>query len=40
MAARRTIEARFRKWHVSEEATIDQLDTISKCDASGPLEIR
>ena len=25
MAARRTIEARFRKWHVSEEATIDHL---------------
>jgi hypothetical protein len=25
MAARRSIEARFRKWHVSEEATIDHL---------------
>ena len=25
MAARRSIEARFRKWHVSEAATIDHL---------------
>ena len=25
MAAKRSIEARFRKWHVSEEATIDHL---------------
>lgn len=25
MAARRSVEARFRKWQVSEEATIDHL---------------
>jgi hypothetical protein len=25
MAAKRSVEARFRKWHVSEEATIDHL---------------
>ena len=25
MAERRSVEARFRKWHVSEEATIDHL---------------
>jgi hypothetical protein len=25
MAARRSIEARFRKWHVNEAATIDHL---------------
>jgi hypothetical protein len=25
MAARRSVEAHFRKWHISEEATIDHL---------------
>ena len=25
MTARRSVEAHFRKWHVSEEATIDHL---------------
>jgi hypothetical protein len=25
MADKRSVEARFRKWHVSEEATIDHL---------------
>lgn len=25
MTARRNVEARFRKWHVSEEATIEHL---------------
>ena len=25
MAAKRRVEVRFRKWHVSEEATIDHL---------------
>jgi hypothetical protein len=25
MAAKRSVEAHFRKWHVSEEATIDHL---------------
>jgi hypothetical protein len=25
MAAKRSVEVRFRKWHVSEEATIDHL---------------
>ena len=25
MTAKRSVEARFRKWHISEEATIDIL---------------
>ena len=25
MTAKRSVEARFRKWHISEEATIDHL---------------
>jgi len=39
MTARRSIEARFRKWHVSEEAIIDHLVRSLAPEAS-PLDTR